>query len=212
MRTFEVECLNIAKYCSSLQIDPPHFMCLCWLCVVSCWKVEIRSQGWIASQANSELFRGWIWGFKKTYIDYSCQVHLLPYLVASCISFSGFEFCRFFKMRCQILQYLAFPTCDLNALFISTVSVHWNSRRKIKFTNICLTIYVADCTWTYEQEADKKFEIFLNKEHRGLIRRPLLGNAEVKDVWYYMHVEMIQAMHTEFGINIFREGFTWNTK
>jgi len=36
------------------------------------------------------------------------------------------------------------------SLYIETVE------GKIKFTNICLTIYVAGCTWTYEQKADKK--------------------------------------------------------
>jgi hypothetical protein len=171
MRTFEVECLNMAKYCSSLQIDPPHFTWLCRLCVVSCRKVEIRSQGWIASEANSKLFRSRIWGFKKTKIDYSYQVHLFLYLLTSCITFSVFELCKyvFFKMQCQILRYLTFPTCEPATQMHSPFpqSVHWNSRRKIKFTNVCLTIYIAGCTWTYEQEADKKFEILLNNEHRG---------------------------------------------
>jgi hypothetical protein len=27
-----------------------------------------------------------------------------------------------------------------------------------------------------------------------------------------MHAEMIQAMRTEFGIKIFRKGYTWNKK
>ena len=27
-----------------------------------------------------------------------------------------------------------------------------------------------------------------------------------------MHVEMIKAMHTEFGMKIFRKGLTWNEK
>jgi len=102
MRTFEVECLNIAKYCSSLQIDPPHFTWLCWLCDVSCWKVEIRSKLWIASQANSKLFRSRISDFKKTYIDCSYQGHLLSYLHASCISFSDFNFASTCFLRCSV--------------------------------------------------------------------------------------------------------------